>query len=221
MFPDDTRNILENIINGIVLPGKKDHLTAARNFLCSGFSTNKTVEKNFERQSAIKEEQSKTLNTFITEQNLWLQNFPSEERYLTKGGEASVYFDNDNRSVIKLNDAVYYNTWLDFFNSVLIHNTFFAETAYELLGFTESEHGLLAVLKQPFIIADNEIDLTAVKNLLEYNGFKNTKRNDYYNEELGLILEDIHDENVIVNSNTLFFIDTVFYIHLSDINKRQ
>ncbi|NML37321.1 hypothetical protein HHL17_08930 [Chitinophaga sp. G-6-1-13] len=26
-----------------------------------------------------------------------------------------------------------------------------------------------------------------------------------------MILEDIHDENVIVNSNTLFFIDTVFY----------
>jgi hypothetical protein len=35
--------------------------------------------------------------------------------------------------------------------------------------------------------------------------------NNYYNKELGLILEDIHDENVIVNSNTLFFIDTVFY----------
>ncbi len=29
--------------------------------------------------------------------------------------------------------------------------------------------------------------------------------------ELGLILEDMHDENVIVNSDTLFFIDTVFY----------
>lgn len=27
----------------------------------------------------------------------------------------------------------------------------------------------------------------------------------------GLILEDMHDENVLVNSNTLFFIDSVFY----------
>lgn len=30
-------------------------------------------------------------------------------------------------------------------------------------------------------------------------------------KELGLILEDMHDENVLVNSDTLFFIDTVFY----------
>jgi hypothetical protein len=46
---------------------------------------------------------------------------------------------------------------------------------------------------------------------LAYNGFENTRRNDYYNKELGLILEDMHDENVIANSDTLFFIDTVFY----------
>jgi Serine/Threonine/Tyrosine Kinase found in polyvalent proteins len=88
MFPNDTRKILENIINGIILPGQEDTLTAARNYLCSGFGTSTTVEKDFERQSAIKEEQ-------------------------------------------------------------------------------------------------------------------------------GLILEDIHDENVIVNSKMLFFIDTVFYIHLN------
>lgn len=30
-------------------------------------------------------------------------------------------------------------------------------------------------------------------------------------KQLGLILEDMHDENVLVNSETLFFIDTVFY----------
>lgn len=40
---------------------------------------------------------------------------------------------------------------------------------------------------------------------------KGQPTNNYYNKELGLILEDIHDENVIVKSNTLFFIDTVFY----------
>lgn len=66
-------------------------------------------------------------------------------------------------------------------------------------------------LEQPFVVNDAPADLSDVKKLLASNGFENTKRNDYYNEELGLILEDIHDENVIVNSNTLFFIDTVFY----------
>ncbi len=46
---------------------------------------------------------------------------------------------------------------------------------------------------------------------MAFNGFVNTRRNDYLHTELGLILEDMHDENVIVNSETLFFIDTVFY----------
>ena len=61
---------------------------------------------------------------------------------------------------------------------------------------------------------DSPVDLSKVKAFLEYNFFKNTKRNDYYNQDLGLILEDIHDENVIMNSGLMFFIDTVFYIDL-------
>ena len=69
----------------------------------------------------------------------------------------------------------------------------------------------MAVLKQPFITSNAPVDLEDVKKLLAFNGFVNTKRNDYFNKELGLILEDMHDENIIANSNTLFFIDTVFY----------
>jgi AcrR family transcriptional regulator len=42
--------------------------------------------------------------------------------------------------------------------------------------------------------------------------FINTKRQDYYNEEFDLLLEDMHDENVIAKEGLLFFIDTVFYI---------
>jgi hypothetical protein len=36
--------------------------------------------------------------------------------------------------------------------------------------------------------------------------------NDYYNSSLGIILEDLHDENVITQKGVLYFIDTVFYI---------
>jgi hypothetical protein len=67
------------------------------------------------------------------------------------------------------------------------------------------------VLKQPFITTDAQIDLDDLKKLLAFNGFENARRQDYIHKELGLILEDLHDENVLVNSDTLFFIDTVFY----------
>ncbi|MCW3117948.1 MAG: hypothetical protein JWM28_2030 [Chitinophagaceae bacterium] len=66
-------------------------------------------------------------------------------------------------------------------------------------------------MKQPFISSDGQAEMDNIKKLLAYNGFENTRRNDYFHRKLGLILEDMHDENVLVNSDTLFFIDTVFY----------
>lgn len=44
------------------------------------------------------------------------------------------------------------------------------------------------------------------------NGFKKYKNNDYRSEELGLILEDLQDENILTASGMLHFIDTVSYI---------
>jgi len=55
-------------------------------------------------------------------------------------------------------------------------------------------------------------DLNIAKAFLENNGFINKKNHDYYNKELGLILEDLHDENVLTQNGMLYFIDTVFYI---------
>jgi len=38
------------------------------------------------------------------------------------------------------------------------------------------------------------------------------RNNDYFNPKLGIILEDLHDENVLTNNGILYFIDTVFYL---------
>jgi len=78
-------------------------------------------------------------------------------------------------------------------------------------GFAKEEGGLYAVLEQPFVVADAQAELDDIKKFLEFNEFENTRRNDYIHRKLGLILEDMHDENVLVNSETLFFIDSVFY----------
>lgn len=211
MFSNDTRKKLENIVRGIILEGEEDNCTVPRNILCASFRTSTTVKKDFEGQSIIKKEQAELLKSHCATKNWWVEDLPDESQFLARGGEAQIYLDADNRNVIKLNDAVYYATWLEFFNSLVIHNLLFKETAYSFLGFTELNNSLHAVLKQSFITSDAPVDLSDVKRLLAYNGFENTRRNDYYSKELGLILEDMHDENVIVNSDTLFFIDTVFY----------
>lgn len=213
---NDTRSKLKNIITGVVIEGATDHCTAIRNLLCTSFSTSTTVKTDFESKAISKEEQAKFLKRYAKGNGLWIDQLPDESRFLARGGESKVYFEADTRSVIKMNDGIYYATWLEFFNSIVIHNLLFPNTAYSLIGFSDTEDTFFVLLKQPFVTSDDAVDLEDVKKLLAYNGFENKLRNgiptnNYYNKELGLILEDIHDENVIVNSNTLFFIDTVFY----------
>ncbi len=108
-----------------------------------------------------------------------------------------MFFNIDKKHVVKLNDAVYYNNWLDFLNSLLIHNQIFPDTSYELKGFIVMNEILFAVLEQNFILSNEDVDLMEVEVLLAFNGFMKIKRNDFYNKDLGLLLEDIHDENVI------------------------
>ena len=64
-----------------------------------------------------------------------------------RGGEATIYLDSDNRNVVKKNDAIYYATWLEFFNSLVLHNMIFSNTAYTFLGFIRSDGIFYAILR--------------------------------------------------------------------------
>ena len=127
--------------------------------------------------------------------------------------------DKDVHYVIKLNDSIFYERWLDYFRNLLIHNFLFPQTAYELVGFYLEEKILHAVVKQPFIEITEPTDPGIVKELLNANGFQLKKNNDYFNSEAGIILEDLHDENVLTNNGVLFFIDTTFYLMSSFFDK--
>ncbi len=128
------------------------------------------------------------------------------------GAEQIVYYNSEKGVVIKTNDSVFYSYWVDYLRSLILHNYFFPDTEYTLLGFRISDDVLYAVGQQPHIVSTELIDLVHVKFFLRHNGFVNTRRNDYYNEYLGIILEDLHDENVLSVNQIPFFVDTVFYI---------
>jgi hypothetical protein len=113
---------------------------------------------------------------------------------------------------LKLNDAIYYGSWREYLFSLLFHNYFFADTAYELIGFAKEENVLYAVVKQSYVSINQTTNLNQVRAFLLANGFNNTRNNDYLNPELGIILEDLHDENVLTRNDILYFIDTVFFI---------
>jgi len=140
MLPDDTRSKTKYITAGTFIQGQKDNCTTIRNLLCASYPTSTTVKKDFESKTVIKKEQAKFIEKYISENNLWVADLPLEERYLTRGGESKVYLHADGKHVIKLNDAVYYATWLEFFNSILLHNLIFENTAYVLEGFIKEEN---------------------------------------------------------------------------------
>ncbi len=104
---------------------------------------------------------------------------------------------------------------MDFLNSLCIHNLLFPETSYELIGFSFINE-LFAIVKQNFIVSNQDVDLEEVETILKTNGFNKIKELDYYNQEIGIRLEDIHDENVIKQNGVYFFIDTVFYLDVKE-----
>ncbi|MBS1509424.1 MAG: hypothetical protein JST86_01185 [Bacteroidetes bacterium] len=71
---------------------------------------------------------------------------------------------------------------------------------------------MYVIVEQPYVNSTQITSLTEIKKFLLSKGFLHKKNNDYFHPYLGIILEDLHDENVITNEGLLFFVDTVFYI---------
>ncbi|MBC7554646.1 MAG: hypothetical protein H7257_11775 [Taibaiella sp.] len=102
------------------------------------------------------------MEEYCKQHGLWIDRIPGDDRYLTRGGEARIFLSNDNRHVIKLNDAIYYATWLEFLNSVLLHNLIFPNTSDRLLGFTKQENILFAELEQRFVLATAQVEMNDI-----------------------------------------------------------
>lgn len=198
---------LQSIIIKNGQDGYRSQLKKVHNFLRGNAKTGSKPEE----QKRLKSEEEQLLIEFAKKENLIFSGDISEDLFISEGAEQRVY-RFDNHSVIKLNGSVFYEYWLDYFSSLLIHNYFFKSTLYEFLGFKIIDNALFAVVKQDFILATETTDLKALRSFLEYNQFDHVRNNDYQNAKLGIIFEDLHDENVLCCDGLLYFIDTVFYI---------
>ena len=160
-------------------------------------------------EQQVKSQEAARLIDFAKKNNLWFSKFDASN-YISEGAEQKVYLMNSYQ-VFKLNDSIYFTNWLDYLHNLLLHNFFFPDTSYELIGFTSLNKTLYSVVKQNYIQITEPTNLSVVKQFLEANGFLNIRHHDYFNPNLGIILEDLHDENVLVNNGIYYFIDTVFY----------
>jgi hypothetical protein len=197
---------IQHILSGKSQVKHGDFIQTIISFLRRSEATSDLVKED----KHFKEKETKSLIEFIQLNNLWVENL-NLENYISQGAEQKVYL-KDDKSVLKLNDSIYYTSWIDYLNNLLLNNYFFSDTAYQLLGFYKSDTILYAVVEQPFVKATEKTNLDLVKQFMLSNGFENTRNNDYINKNYGIILEDLHDENVLTQNGFLFFIDTVFYI---------
>ncbi|TPV35875.1 hypothetical protein FJ651_02865 [Paucihalobacter ruber] len=200
------KNELYNVLSGKSQVRFGATIQAITGYLADGTKPSKEIKntKHFKKQ------ETERLIHYIESQKYWFQDVDYSQ-YISEGAEQRVYLKN-SQYVLKLNDSIYYLSWLDYFHNLLLHNYFFPDTAYELLGFTNQKDVLYAVLKQAYVQITQQTDLNRVKEFMAANGFINTRNNDYYNDELGIILEDLHDENVLTKNDVLYFVDTVFYL---------
>lgn len=198
---------LQNVISGISDPTAENLIQAAAHYL----RESQKAGRNAEKTKLTKEQETEKLTDWINANQFWFTDH-DESRFIARGAEQKVYLYTDDRYVYKLNGSIFYEYWLDYFHSLLIHNYFFPQTSYQLIGFFRDNNDLLAVVKQPYISITQPTDISSVRQFLNENGFLLKKNNDYFNIDAGIILEDLHDENVLTQNDVLFFIDTVFYL---------
>lgn len=200
---------LQNIIQGKSSNSQDALIQTIAGFLRASESTSRMVKNH----KQYKPEETKNIIEYCDQNNLWVGDKINFDLFVSEGAEQKVFIKND-KTVYKLNDAIYYESWLDYLHNLLLNNYFFPDTAYTLIGFHQVEDILYALVEQPFVKANQPTNLNQVKEFMIANGFQNTRNNDYYNPDLSIILEDLHDENVLTQEGVLYFIDTVFYLKL-------
>lgn len=158
-----------------------------------------------------KETEARILEEFIESEKIWY-NFHEFSLYLDEGAEQRVFMDENRGKVIKMNDAIFYVNWSQYFESILIHNLLFPTTKYTLCGFLKLNSVLYSIIDQDYIKSTQNTSILDIQKIMIQNGFTIKKRNDYVHHEYGLIIEDLHEENVLTKDGVLFFIDTVIYL---------
>ena len=104
---------------------------------------------------------------------------------------------------------------------MLCHAILFPATKYKTVGFTTIEENFTVIIQQQFALLTEGAARSTVELYLNQHGFSRTKNDDYYNPVLGIILEDLHDENVFLLEGQILFIDPVIYFETIDMRLGQ
>lgn len=127
------------------------------------------------------------------------------------GGQENDVFLRDNR-VWKRNNLSFHLCFADFFDRLALHNSLFPGAPLRFEGVTEHEGELRPVMSQPAVRASRGATRLEVEVFMRRLGFKRVRHDDYRHPE-GILVEDLHDENVFLDENReVVVIDPVIYL---------
>ena len=105
----DLKNELHNIISG----KNQVRFGAIIQTIASYLKDGKESSSKTEVPKQIREQETKNLEKFVSDNNLWIKNIDFSQ-YISEGAEQRVFL-NGSEHVLKLNDAIYYESWKDYF----------------------------------------------------------------------------------------------------------
>ena len=140
---------IQNIIYGKSGNSQKTLIRTVADYLRASERASTLVKKD----KQYKQKETKKLIEFCTQNNLWVNEKVNFDLFVSEGAEQKVYIKN-NKTVFKLNDAIYYESWQDYLINLQLNNYFFPDTTYTLVGFCLIDEIIYALLEQPFVTAN-------------------------------------------------------------------
>lgn len=127
------------------------------------------------------------------------------------GGQENDVFLEANR-VWKRNNLSFHLSYCDFFDRLALHHLLFPGAPLRLEGFIADSEALWPVMSQPAIRARRGATRSEVEKIMGRLDFERTRNDDYEHPE-GLLVEDLHDENVFLDlEGNIVVIDPVIYL---------
>jgi len=172
-------------------------------------------QERSELNDALRIEGEVALRKWATKNNLMLDAAAFtrewEEQGRIEGAEHQVYI---NKGIVyKRNNLSYHGNWLEYLDRLALHHWLFPDTAMKFEGLMEVDGQLQAIVTQKAFSGVRGATLEEVSSEMQKRGLQQIRNYDFYSPSLGIIVEDLHDENVMIDEEGLLIIfDPVIYL---------
>jgi hypothetical protein len=156
----------------------------------------------------VRPHEERALRRWAEENKLILDSEEFDRQWQQQGarGEAEhrLYFEQTAQRWLKCNNLSNYGNWMAYFQAIQLHNWLFPVAPLKLEGFVYEGAHLRPLVSQPHIPAvrgatQSEVDATMLR--LDFEPIRardSTRQFDYISKSLGVEVNDLHDENVLV-----------------------